>query len=539
MKKISILIILLFVGFAFAAAQLRVHHIFDNNMVLQRDKPVRVWGWGEPEKSVKLFFAGQEKEGVIDPEGSWELFLEAMPVGKEGRIFKVTSEGEAVVYQNVLVGDVWILTGQSNMEFDLARIYHGDEEVASANFPLIRLMTIPAKASPTPVNDFDRLNEWDGWHGRYDLKGYWFVCSPETVPTFSGMGYIFGRRLFMASQIPIGLVDASWGGTTVEAWVTREQLMEVPENAGLLKLWDERIKKDPAKANDRNNPGAAFHGMMGVFGGLTVKGMIFHQGFNNALGDSRPKLYARNLQLMIKEWRKTFRDEKLPFGIIELSAGGQPQTLDNFALRMLDAGTFIREAQLKAYLDLPAMGFVAAYDEQVNWYHPQKKVELGERMARWALASQYGFDFGWEPALPISIEINPESMIISFDKEILVPDGRPVEGMALAGKDQKFYSAQAEYLVTGKDDKSKDILDRTKLVVSCKKVRKPVACRYAWARNPLGNLTNAAHYERVIPVPPFRTDKWDWPEAPFAENNTDEFKAHREILREMRQQVSK
>jgi len=539
MKRLSILIIILCGGFAFVNAQLRVHHIFDNNMVLQRDKPVRVWGWGEPEKTVLLSFAGQEKEGTIDSDGSWELFLEAMPLGKEGRNFIVTSEGEAVVYQNVLVGDVWILTGQSNMEFDLKRIYHGDEEIVSANFPMIRLMTIPAKASPVPLKDFNRLNEWDGWHGRYDLKGYWFVCSPEAVPTFSGMGYIFGRRLFMASQVPIGLVDASWGGTTVEAWVPRDQLIKVSENADLLRMWDERIKKDPAKASDRNNPGAAYNGMMGVFAGLTIKGMIFHQGFNNALGDSRPKLYAKNLQLMIQKWRETFRDEKLPFGIIELSAGGQPQTLDNFALRMLDAGTYIREAQLQAYLDLPDIGFVAAYDEQVNWYHPQKKVELGERIARWALATQYGFDFGWEPALPITIDATPESMIIGFSKEVLAHDGRPVEGMALAGKDYKFYPAQAEYKVKGKDDKGRDILDKTKLVISCNKVKKPLACRYAWARNPLGNLTNAAHHERVIPVPPFRTDKWDWPEAPFAENKTDEFKAHREKLREMQRKVSK
>ncbi|MCD6347169.1 MAG: hypothetical protein J7L96_07100 [Bacteroidales bacterium] len=515
-------------------AQFIVHHIFDNNMVLQRDKPVRVWGWGVPDQTVKLEFAGQSKETVIAQDSCWELTLEAMSANREGRIFKVTSEGEAVIYQNVLVGDVWVLTGQSNMEFDLARIYHGDEEVASANFPLIRLMTIPARASATHVKDFERLNEWDGWNGRYDLKAYWLVCSPETVPTFSAMGYIFGRRLFMATQVPIGLVDASWGGTTIEGWTTRDQLMKVPENAGLLKLWDERIKKNPDKATDRNNPGAAYNGMMGVFGGLSVRGIIFNQGFNNALGDSRPKLYTKNFQLMIQEWRENFRDAHLPFGIIELSAGGQPQTLENFSLRMQDAGPYIREAQLKAYLDLPDIGFVAAYDQQVNWYHPQKKVELGERMARWALATQYGYDFGWKPALPITVDIRQGEIIIGFDKEVLTHDSRPVEGMAMAGKDRKFYPARAAYLVSGKDDKGRDIFDRTKLIVTCKKVRRPVAVRYAWARNPLGNLVNAAHYERVIPVPGFRTDDWDWPEAPFAENNDPVFKAHREKLRSMR-----
>jgi hypothetical protein len=153
------------------------------------------------------------------------------------------------------------------------------------------------------------------------------------------------------------------------------------------------------------------------------------------------------------------------------------------------------------------------------------------------LATQYGFDFGWEPALVITKDITPEGMIIGFNKEVIVPDGRPIEGMALAGKDKKFYHAQTKYLVTGKDDKGKEIIDRTKLVVTSKKVKKPFACRYAWARNPLGNLTNATHHERVIPVPPFRTDEWDWPEAPFAENKTPVFMKHREVLNEMKKKV--
>lgn len=538
-RKIILSVVLLFTLSSYLSAQLRINHIFDNNMVLQREKPVRVWGWGDVEKKVVVTFNDQLKETTIGSDMTWEIFLDPMEANITGQLFQVTSESDSYVFQNVVVGDVWILTGQSNMEFDLARVHHGDEEIVSANFPLIRLMTIPAAAVPEPQEDFDRLNEWDGWYGRYDLKGYWLICSPKTVPTYSAMGYIFGRRLFMASQVPIGLVDISWGGTTIEGWISRDKLMEVPENAGLLKLWDARIKSDPEKANDRNNPGAAFNGMMNVFGGLSVKGIIWNQGFNNALGDSRPKLYAKNLQLMIQEWRATFRDKNLPFGIIELSAGGEPQTLENFALRMLDAGTYIREAQFQAYTDMPAIGFVSAYDQQVNWYHPQKKVELGERMARWALATQYGFDFGWEPALVISKDITTGGMIIEFDKEVLVVDGRPIEGMALAGKDKKFYHAEAEYYVKGKDDKGRDVLDRTKVVITSKKVKKPVACRYAWARNPLGNLTNASQHERVIPVPSFRTDKWDWPEAPFAENKTPEFLKHREVLREMRKKVSK
>ncbi len=544
-KNTLIIIFLIVFASGTLNAQLSVHHIFDNNMIIQRDKPVRVWGWGMPDKDVVVSFNGQEKTTKVSEKGRWELELDPMPFNTTSQLFKVTcnaedeSNGEAVVFQNVLIGDVWILGGQSNMELDLQRIYHGDEEIVSANFPNIRILTLPAKASPTPVDNFERLNEWDGWHGRFDLKGYWFVCSPQTVPTFSGMGYVFGRRLFMASQVPIALIDASWGGTSLEAWISQEKLLEYPANKGLIDLWDEKIKLDPEKTNDRNNPGAAFNGMMNIFGGLSVKGIIFHHGFNNALGDSRPKLYEKNIQMMIEEWRETFNDPDLPFGIIELSAGGQPQTLENFEVSMHDAGTYIREAQLEAYKNMENIGFVAAYDQQVNWYHPFKKVQLSERMARWALATQYGFDFGWEPALVTSSEIVDGKMIVSFDKKVATHDGRPMEGFAIAGSNQRFYPAQAEYLITGKDDKNKDILDKTKVVISNKSVKKPVSVRYAWARNPLGNLVNDQHNEKTIPVPSFRTDNWDWPEAPFAENNDPVFQEHRNKLREMKRKLEK
>ena len=152
---------------------------------------------------------------------------------------------------------------------------------------------MPAKADPEPQRSFLRMNEWDGWYGRYDIKGFWLICSPETVPTFSALGYVFGRRVHMASQVPIGLVDISWGGTTIEGWISHEWLLKVPENQGLLDLWEERIRQDPEKAFDRNNPGASYNGMMVPLKGMALKGIIWHQGFSNALGDSRPKLYTK------------------------------------------------------------------------------------------------------------------------------------------------------------------------------------------------------------------------------------------------------
>jgi len=531
-------------------AEVRVHHVFDNNMVLQREKPVRVWGWADAGEVVTVKFAGQTRTVTTGTDGTWAVDLDPLKACAEPRAFVVNGKANTVTHENVLVGDVWVLGGQSNMEDTISYVYHGDVEVASANLPSIRLLTIPVCAAPTPQTDFPRIDEFNAWTRQTEKKGSWFVCSPETVRRFSAIGYIFGRRLHLAGRVPIGLIDTSWGGTTVEAWTSRAALAAMPAAAPLLKEWDEKIaayspQKDlqsrverweketqkrkaegrepspkpedlrPGPAFDRNNPGASYNGMIAPFAPLAVKGAIFNQGYNNALGNARPALYAKCFQAMIRDWRRAFRDEHMPFGIVELTAGGQPQTLDNFELRMVDPAPFIREAQFKAYRELPHVGFACAYDQQVPWYHPHKKVQLGERIARWALATQYEVKVGYEPAVCISAKPEGNRVVLTFDRVVQTHDGRPIEGFAVAGADKQFVPAQVRYAVLGKDQRGRDREDRKTLEVSSDLVETPVAVRYAWARNPLGNLVNGQHHERILPVPSFRTDDWDWPEAPF------------------------
>ena len=255
--------------------------------------------------------------------------------------------------------------------------------------------------------------------------------------------------------------------------------------------------------------------MIAAFAPLSVKGAIFNQGYNNALGDARPALYAKTIQAMIQDWRRTFQDENMPFGIVELTAGGQPQTLENFELMTLDPAPFIREGQFKASRELPHVGFACAYDQQVPWYHPHKKVQLGERIARWALATQYGIRLGYKPAIVTAAKPKGGRMVLTFDRYVQTHDGRPVVGFAVAGADQRFHPAQVSYAIIGKDNRGRDREDRKTLEVWSDLVEAPVAVRYAWARNPLGNLVNGQHHERILPVPSFRTDDWDWPEAPF------------------------
>ncbi len=558
-----------------ASADLTVCNIFGDNMVIQRDKPINVWGTAKPGENVRVRLSARDNTVKADDNGSWSLELQAVPASTQASSMSVESGGEKVEYDGILFGDVWLLGGQSNMEDVLESIYHGDTEVISANHPNIRLMTIPAKATPEPQADIERINEFNAWTRRHEMKGAWIQCTPKSVARFSAIGYVFGRRLHLVSGVPIGLIDASVGGTTVEGWTSRAKLAEIPEANPLIAEWDAKIaaydaeaslaarivrwekdterrkakgekpnqkptKPDPDPANDRNNPGASFNAMIAPWAKCNIKGAIFNQGYNNALGNARPRLYAKTIKAMIEDWCAAFRDEALPFGIIGLTAGGEPQTYANFEIRMVDAGSFIREAQFKAGQEMENVVFLPAYDQQVPWYHPHKKFELGERIARWALHTQYGqTQIGWKPVVLKDAEQKGDHFVLSFEKQVRVHDGRPFEGFAIAGEDRRFFPAKAEFVVKGKDDRGRDQRDESKLRVWSPLVPKPVAVRYAWARNPLGNAVNSGHHERIIPIPSFRTDDWDWPEAPYEADGGEAKDAHRKAVNKLRDDAKK
>jgi len=535
-KKLSLLVGLLWLSIV-CYSQLKTHHIFDNNMVLQREKAVRIWGWASIGEEVRVEFGDQARTAITNGNGEWEVYLDPMPASNNPREMIVKSENSSERFSNVLVGDVWILGGQSNMEFDLARIINGDLEIASSDIPGVRLMTIPRISSLEPLKNFDRLNEYDGWYDRYDEKGYWFVSSPGRVKTFSALGYIFGSRVNRASGVPIGLIDVSRGGTTLEAWISPGMLSSMPENDSLIKQWKTRARDyDPetstSPALDYNFPGSCYNGYIEALTGLSVKGIIFHHGYNNALSDARPILYMKNFKALIQDWRNAFADKSLPFGIIELSAGGDPQTLENFEVRMLDAAPYIREGQYAAYLGLDNIAYVSAYDQQVKWYHPQKKIVAGERMARWALTEFYQKNLPWQPARMKDYEIEGDTIILSFDIKLKSSDDRPFEGFALAGSDKRFFPAKAKYYISGTGQNGQPEYDRTRIVVSTPFVKKPIAVRYAWARNPLGNMISAEN--KIIPLPQFRTDNWKYPEAPY---NDSQNTRHREKLKSLRSQA--
>jgi len=562
-----------------AHAELRAHSLFSDNMVLQRGKPVNIWGWAEPGESITVTFDGQTKttKANDNAEGKWSVLLDPMTASSTPNPLIIKGESGAVECKNVLVGDVWLCGGQSNMEHDLHSIYDGDIEMMSANFPNIRLMTVPKLADLEPQVNFTPLNEFNSWVSVFEEKGSWKVCSPETVGDFAGIGYIFGRRIHMATGVPIALIDLSVGGTTIETWTSLDALQSIPGSEGPLGLaeasraeevagfdpkedleeriegWKHEIdvrehyKMGPVPAPtalrsaptiEGNEPGAYYNGMVAPLHGLTAKGIIFNQGHNNAEAHIRPKFYANAFKAMVGDWREDLGDSNLPFGIIAFVSGGQAQTLDNFELMMVDAAPYVREAQQRAYTDLDNMGFTAAYDQQSSFYHPHDKVQLGERMARWALGTQYDVHLGYKPARLLSAEKTGNRYILTFDRDLQLAHEniRPIEGMGIAGSDQRFYPANARFVVKGKDQWDRDELDHAKVEVWSDFVGDPKAVRYAWARNPLGNLANWSHMERVIALPSFRTDNWPIPFGPESEAMKDsrDSSAWREQMNELR-----
>ncbi|MEP3477797.1 MAG: hypothetical protein ABJZ55_00980 [Fuerstiella sp.] len=538
-----------------------VSNVFQSNMVLQRDKPVVIWGWANPGEELVITLDGQEVMVKATDDRSWRATLPAMKANSNAQSLKIQGANESLKLSNILIGDVWVLGGQSNMEFPLDRIENGQLEIVSANYPSIRIMTVPQGSGQDLKSNFERLHEWSGWFGQHYRKGDWDECTPEIARELSAIGYVFGRRIHMASQVPIGIIDVSRGGTSVETWTPIPVLrkMESDHVKALLTDWDQkvaawdaqadlalrianfkakaaRLKKEgrvlpanetepsdlkPGPPLDMNRPGNCYAGMIGPLVGLQVKGAIFHQGYNNCFsGTPGTLLYRDVFPEMIAAWRTAFGDPEMPFGIISLCTEGTSQTLNNYCEMMANPGPFIREAQYQTFVDLYKqgqgnVGFTSTYDMRRRWYHPQLKIPAGERMARWALATEYGFErsIRWKPPMVQEMKVVEDRIELRLDEPAsAVDNGGPILGFAVAGEDRKFHPATAEHLVTGKDNRGRDQKDKTVIVLSSSMVPAPVHYRYAWGRSPLGNLQ--AERNSDIPFATQRSDNWSLESVP-------------------------
>ena len=541
---------------------LSVSNVFQTNMVLQRDKPIHIWGWAEPGEQVTVTFAGEETSTQAGKDRAWKASLSAVPAHSSPQQLTVRGLSTTLVLDNILVGDVWVLGGQSNMEFELAKVENGSLEIISANFPEIRILTVPYGQGPELKQGFARLHEWSSWFGRHLRKGDWDVCTPETARDLSAIGYVFARRIHKASNVPIGVVDASRGGTTVETWTPMSVLRGMasePTRATLAhfdnavaewdaqadldnriaqhRQWIERQTKEgkpipddkkqepgdlrPGPTGNHNFPGHCYAGMISPISGLSVKGALFHQGYNNAFdGSAGADMYRDIFPEMIRAWRRAFNDPGMPFGILSLCTDGYPQTRDDYCEKMFNAGIDIRVAQYQTFLDFynagdQHIGFVSTYDLRRRWYHPQLKIPAGERIARWALATQYGFSqqVEWKPPMLVSIEPRDGSLVLKLDTDVSDPEDGTIQGFAIAGEDRRFHPANVAYAEKGKDGRGRIQYDRKQLVLTSPLVPEPTHYRYAWGRNPLANLQATGNKD--LPFATQRSDDWKMEEVPL------------------------
>ena len=525
-----------------------VHNAFQSNMIIQRDKPIRVWGWAQPGEKISVTFGGQTQSATAAANRSWKVEFPAQPANSQAQRLVVAGKSRKIEMENILIGDVWLMAGQSNMEFPLRRSEGGLLEVISANFDKMRLLKAPQICGADVQNAFPRWYRWSDWDKSHLRQGFWDVVSPETAHNLPTIGYIFARRIHMATQIPIGILDVSRGGTCLETWTPMNVLKSIntPEVKAVLAEWDKKVadydpKKDlearikgyndqvarlktegkpippnlvvptdlqPGPAMDMNRPANCYTGTLAPLAGLAVKGAIWHQGYNNAMVPNGHVMYAQVFPEMIKAWRAVFNDPTMPFGIISQETEGEPQSLENFLPKMVDEGTYIREAHYQTFLNLrkagdKTIGFADSFDQHRAFYHPQIKIPVGERIASWALTTQYGKNIRWLP--PQIQEVTPTNgkLVIKLDSDVSPYNDGPILGFAIAGKDGHFQPAQAQWVNKNEGKPGAPSYDNKAIVLTSQLVPEPLYFRHAWSRNPMENLKNSG-----IPLACQRNDSW-------------------------------
>ena len=548
--------VLLF-GFLYSSAfadGLKVHGIFRSNMVLQRDKPITIWGWASKGTDVSVTFGERSAAGKAQGDtGRWQVTFDAQAGNAAGQALVVKAGAETIQMDNILVGDVWVMNGQSNMAFALKAVYQAGLESSMAHLPLMRHIRIRSGAESEHV-EIDLKDEFV--NNPDDPDKNWRVVTPEVALEMGAIGYVFGSHLQRSLQIPIGIIDNSRGGASLESLVPRHKFADHPMAAEYLAWVDKRnsdfseeaflraqmekwekseasyqkqIADDKAKGVDRKRrrprkpdgsirtwsvPGrspsdaaSCYNGMFGVFKGLNIKGVAFHQGFNNAMMNTscKPAFYRTLMKLMVDGWREDFNDPQLPVAVIGMCAGGRAQTRLDFEQQGLSTAAYIRESQrlgLSDVEDPTHTAFIPSYDQKIPQLHTKKKKELGVRAARWALREIYGNeDIAWSaPAKLLSAQPEDGKMLLTFDTAVFPDDmGSEIEGFSIADASGTFYMAQATFIDTKeKENRNKQIL------VSSPLVKEPTAIRYAWARSPMGNLKVGGMPWQ--PLHSFRTD---------------------------------
>lgn len=489
----------------FCQPALELAGLFSDHMVVQRDRAVPVWGRAAPGDEVTLDFADQTKTALADERGQWSLVLDPMEAHAVGRTLLVRSRRDTknISVNDVLVGDVWLCSGQSNMHFRMQSVENAKQEMAAMNFPRVRFLTVNQQFGQEPLTQ---------------IKAAWNPLSPASAAECSAVACYFGTALHKEKNIPIGLIISSVGGTRIESWMRRETLAATGESRSLIDKWKDmpavefeqigkaysayqhqrdhvhpmalgeaRAQGRPApaapvapKLRCHDCPSALHNGMIAPLQPYALRGAIWYQGESNA---GQPKPYQKLLPAMIADWRGVWGKD-MPFLFVQLAPH-----------RSIHPS--FREAQHQIWQNTPHTAMVVTTDVgDAGNIHPARKRPVGERLAIAARSLSYGETIVSSGPVFQAMTIKNDRAIISFDHvgQGLIANNGALRGFSLAGQDGKFLPAEA-------------VIEGRTVVVSSARVSQPVAVRYNWAIMPEGNL----HNREGLPAPPFRTDSSNAP----------------------------
>jgi sialate O-acetylesterase len=471
-----------------AVADVQLPGIISDHMLLQRDMPVRIFGKAEPGEAVSVAFRGQTARTAADAVGRWEVWLDPLTPGPAADM--IVQATNTITVSDVLVGDVWVGSGQSNMQWAVRQSDNADAEIAGAACPRIRLFYVPRKTSAVPVED---------------VEARWVVCSPESIREFSAVLYYFGRELHRETKVPMGLIHSSWGGTPIASWISGPSLVANSRLEPFLSFWENLVRQyphnwtrhelalkkweaggsqgprpaPPLGPGHHHQPTTLYNAMIAPLVKYTIKGALWYQGETEA-GRAQGDIYGDALMTLVQDWRRAFGQGDFPFYWVQLANYGNAVKNGHWMR--------VQEGQVKATA-LRHTGVVVINDigNPTN-IHPTNKQDVGRRLAMLAL------DRGASP-LYRQFTRDGNALRIWFDHAgttLKTRGSGPVAGFQIAGPDGKYVPATAT-------------IERATVRVSSPEVPDPHSVRYAWDYNPEANLVNSAG----LPVSIFRTDEHD------------------------------
>lgn len=466
-QNITLPLILLISFYVPSFSQVQLPSFISDNMVLKQNSEAPIWGWAEPgtRVSVTPSWSNTVYQTSADNKGEWFVKITTPAAGGP---YSVIINKDTLV--NVMVGEVWICSGQSNMQWALNQSENPDEEILNANYPNIRLFYAARDNARIPNKD---------------VYGQWDECTSKTASTFSAVAYYFGKKLLKELNIPIGLIHVSWGGSTAQAWTNPEVLKTTAEGKFYLEKFNEKIKNTPPGELPRNyrDPGANYFGMIKPLIPYAISGVIWYQGENNVF---EHQMYRNLFETMVGNWRSEWQLGDFPFYFVQLAP---------FKYSQNHVGAALRDAQRKS-LEITNTGMAVTLDiGNPDDIHPKNKKDVGERLSLWALAKTYGKNnLVYSGPIYKSMKVEGNKIRIGFEHvgSGLYCKGEKLTHFTIAGNDKVFHPATA-------------VIINDNILVSSDAVKKPVAVRYAFENDDEPNLFNKEN----LPASTFRTDNWE------------------------------